>query len=94
MICIDNLKGDRIMKKIIKAIFFGSVVLGAAAMSGCSTHAKLDQVATQVDIVNHKVDHLQGQVRDLHAQAGQAMADASRANARLDNQEQIKDYKK
>lgn len=82
------------MNKLMKSVSLGAIILGAVAISGCSSHEKLDKVSAEVSVVNKKVDDLNAQLQDLHEQTAQASAEAARANARLDNAEQIKVYKK
>lgn len=82
------------MNKLIKGVSFGAVILGVVAISGCSSHEKLDQISSDIHVVDQKVNDLNSQLRDIHDQADQARAEAARANARLDNAEQIKSYKK
>jgi outer membrane murein-binding lipoprotein Lpp len=82
------------MNKIVKGISLGAIILGTVAISGCSNHEKLDKISTDISVINQKVDGLNAELQDLHEQTAQASAEAARANARLDNAEQIKVYKK
>lgn len=82
------------MNKMIKGVSLCAVLFGALAISGCSSNAKIDQISSDVQVLNQKVDSLSVEVRDLHAETEYARAEAQRANERLDNAEKVTHYKK
>lgn len=70
------------MKKIIGA----TLILGAVLLSGCSSNAKIDQVQSDLGVVNQKVEALQNDVNMMRQDVDVARSEAARANQRLDNQ--------
>lgn len=79
------------MNKIIIA----GLIAGCATLAGCSgNHVKLDQLSSDVQVLNQKVDAIQNDVNQLHQEASEASSEAARANQRLDNQETMVRYRK
>ncbi|HCJ8468019.1 TPA: murein lipoprotein [Escherichia coli] len=77
------------MKKILTT----TLILGTVLLAGCSSkHAKIDQLQTDIGVVNQKVDALQNDVNGLRQDVEVAKSEAARANLRLDNQ--VKTYRK
>lgn len=70
-----------------KAIL-GAVLASTLALAGCSSdkHASLEQVQSDVKVVQQKVDVLEKDVVSIRQDADQAKGEAARANQRLDNQ--------
>jgi len=75
------------MKKIIVT----TLIAGSVLLAGCSsnTHQKLDQLSTDVQILNQKVDTLQTDVNQVRHDVDRANSEADRANQRLNNQVQM-----
>lgn len=69
-------------------VILGAVLAGSMVLAGCSSdkHATLDQVQSDVKVVQKKVDVLEKDVVGLRQDADQAKGEAARANQRLDNQ--------
>jgi murein lipoprotein len=68
-------------------VILGAILAGTLALAGCSSeHATLDQVQTDVKVVQQKVDVLEKDVVSLRQDVDQAKGEAARANQRLDNQ--------
>lgn len=72
------------MKKIT---VMSAIIFGAVTLAGCSSKgAKLDQLSSDVQILNQRVDTLQSDVNQIRGDVDQARSEAQRANQRLDNQ--------
>ena len=82
------------MNKLFKVVSLSMVILGTVVVSGCSTNAKINQISENVKVLDQKVETLKTQVKEIQDETAQAKEDAERANARLDNAEQIVHYKK
>lgn len=82
------------MKKLIKNITLGAFALGALSLVGCSTNVKIDQLSSDVQILDAKVNQLSVDLKDVSASAADAAQEAKRANERLDNAQTITHYKK
>ncbi len=69
-------------------VIFGSIFVATMALAGCSSdkHASLEQVQSDVKVVQTKVDNLEKDVSALKQDADIAKGEAARANQRLDNQ--------
>lgn len=64
-------------------VVLGSIVLGAAMMTGCSSTD--EALNAKVDNLTAKVDQLASDVDSLKADVQTAKDEAARANSRLDN---------
>lgn len=73
---------------MMKKIVLGSVVMSSILLAGCSSHKaeRLDQLSTDVQVINEKVNYLQNDVAQIKQDADVARGEAARANQRLDNQ--------
>ncbi len=65
-------------------LVLGAVILGSTLLAGCSSNAKIDQLSSDVQTLNAKVDAERRNAMRSDVQA--AKDDAARANQRLDNQ--------
>lgn len=72
----------------IKKIVLGSLVMSSIVLAGCSSHksASIEQLSSDVQVINEKVNYLQNDVAQLRQDANVATSEAARANQRLDNQ--------
>ncbi len=69
-------------------VVLGAMLAGSMILAGCSSdkHASLEQVQSDVQVVQTKVDNLEKDVTALKQDADIAKGEAARANQRLDNQ--------
>ncbi|MDU5551636.1 MAG: major outer membrane lipoprotein [Citrobacter freundii] len=69
-------------------LVLGAVILGSTLLAGCSSNAKIDQLSSDVQTLNAKVDQVDQLSNDVNAMRSDVQAakdDAARANQRLDN---------
>lgn len=73
---------------MLNKVFLGALLAGSMILAGCSSdkHASLEQVQSDVQVVQTKVDNLEKDVTALKQDADIAKGEAARANQRLDNQ--------
>lgn len=73
---------------MLNKVFLGALLAGSMVLAGCSSdkHASLEQVQSDVQVVQTKVDNLEKDVTALKQDADIAKGEAARANQRLDNQ--------
>lgn len=69
------------MKKIFT---IGSILLLSSLLSGCVNEAKVNQLATNVQLLNTKITRLEQDIKALRPQIYAAKSEANRANTRLD----------
>ena len=72
------------MKKIFT---IGSILLLSSLLSGCVNEAKVNQLATNVQLLNTKITRLEQDIKALRPQIYAAKSEANRANTRLDAQD-------
>lgn len=79
---------------MLNKIIVGTILAGSLVLAGCSSdkHASLEQVQSDVKVVQTKVDNLEKDVVALRQDTDIAKGEAARANQRLDNQ--VSTYKK
>lgn len=67
-------------------LLLGVVVVASTMLAGCANTAKMDQLASDVQMLNTKVDQLSSDVGAVRSDVQAARSEAARANQRLDNQ--------
>ena len=72
------------MKKIFT---IGSILLLSSLLRGCVNEAKVNQLATNVQLLNTKITRLEQDIKALRPQIYAAKSEANRANTRLDAQD-------
>lgn len=75
---------------MFKKVLVGAVLAGSMVLAGCSSNKteKIDSLGEQVQVIENKVDQLQGDVDAMKQDVLIVRGDAARANQRLDNQAQ------
>lgn len=73
-------------------LVLGAVFVASTLLAGCSSNAKHDQLNSELQTINAKVDQLGMDVNALRTDVQTAKDEAVRANQRLDNQ--VRTYKK
>lgn len=73
-------------------LVFGTIILSSTLLAGCSNHAEIERLSSDVQMLNSKVDQLSGEVSTVRSEVQDLKRDTAHQKQRLNNK--VHSYRK
>ncbi|WP_339056958.1 Lpp/OprI family alanine-zipper lipoprotein [Candidatus Regiella endosymbiont of Tuberolachnus salignus] len=66
-------------------LVFGTIILSSTLLAGCSNHAEIEKLSSDVQMLNSKVDQISGEMSTVRSEVQELKRDTSQQKQRLNN---------
>ncbi|GFN46531.1 Lpp/OprI family alanine-zipper lipoprotein [Candidatus Regiella insecticola] len=73
-------------------LVFGTIILSSTLLAGCSNHAEIERLSSDVQMLNSKVDQLSGEMSTVRSEVQDLKRDTAHQKQRLNNK--VHSYRK
>lgn len=73
-------------------LVFGTIILSSTLLAGCSNHAEIERLSSDVQMLNSKVDQRSGELSTVRSEVQDLKRDTAHQKQRLNNK--VHSYRK